>query len=64
MFNLFTVARPFTFADDTKLSTTLYTSEESTLKKVETLNNQFHTVFTREDLTRDTSILPANFKIG
>ena len=47
MFTLFTVTRPFTFADDTKLLITLYTSEDcdlfqQDLQELATWNNRWH----------------------
>ena len=47
MFDLFTVAKPFTFADDTKLLITWYTPEDSNLfqldlQELATWNNRWH----------------------
>ena len=47
MFDLFTVAKPFTFADDTKLLITWYTPENSNLfqldlQELATWNNRWH----------------------
>ena len=47
MFDLFTVAKPFTFADDIKLLITWYTPEDSNLfqlylQELATWNNRWH----------------------